>query len=247
MSGSGCLNQFYYNKEPYLYGDYWSIDSLPGMQLRGRPPRKGQPSTICIGAAATFGRFVTRPFPEQINAINLGLGAASPATFIDDRLLEVINRAERVILQIPTARSETTTMWSQQKNKIGLPFDTVMNRDGWLMRADEAWHGVVDKPDATDRIAEARQSWTQNMRRLIKKIDPPVTLLWLSRREPDYKLETDTLWKIYQHYPQLVTQYMVNQITPLASRYVECIWESQDGEYYPTQAAHDEVARLLQQ
>ena len=245
MSGSGCLNHFYFSREPDLYGEPWHLDFLPGLELRDNAISSAPP-IICIGAGATFGRHAARPFAAQLDAINLGIGAASPATFLDPRLLDVINKAKRVIVQIPTARNESTRLWSQQLNKIGLPFDSVANCRGWLMHANEAWKiAIEDQGTIADRITEARVSWIRKMRRLLHAIKPPTTLLWLSSREPSYEVMPHTLYGIYNVYPQMVTQFMVNQIKPLSDQYVECIWDANLGEYYPTQEAHNQATRLL--
>ena len=243
MSGSCCLNRFYFEREPARYGDAWHLPAIPLLQLRG-PFRDSK--TVCIGGAATFGRFADLPYPEQIGATNLGIGAASPSTFLDPRLVAVINKASRVVLQLPTARSESTRHWQQQVNEAGLPSDIVQHADGRLLHCNEAWREAIESDaDLIRRITEARRSWIANMQLLLELIDPPVTLLWFASRGPDYEMYDGTLHGIYNRYPHLVTRYMVNEVAQFAAAYHEVTWEGDADQYYPTAEAHIAAARSL--
>jgi len=247
MTGS-CTNALYFADDDMLGSERWQIDGLPNLWLRGRPP-VDDPYTICLGGGATFGRHVERTYAAQLGAVNLGIGDASPATFRDPRLLAVIDRAEQVILQIPTARNESTIAWKQSTNVDGLPCQLV-EIETFPTTSDRAWQFMLDSDRLPEIVASARESWVRQMRLLIAEIAPPVTLLWLSCRRPSETVipprrRPRTLHQLYNRYPQLITPAMLAEIVPLADRYVESIWRQQSGEYYPTQSAHNLAAELL--
>ena len=72
-------------------------------------------------------------------------------------------------------------------------------------------------------VAETRNNWINNYRRLLSQIAVPKILFWFSKRGPDYKEKYHNLSALFNQFPQLVTLKMVEEIGNFSDEYVECV------------------------
>ena len=208
----------------------YEVCQLPGVNgvFRG-PPITGNEYVACVGAAQTFGRFVLTPFPRLIShalgidALNLGRGGVGPTFHVSNpRLLEYINRARTVIVQVLSGRSQSNSLFrivSHNMYGTSLPH-------GREMSAYEFYTWLIgqDAQLARKVIAETRDNYVLAMTQLLDAIKPPKILFWFSVRSPDYEehleLPIDRLWGAFPHF---VNRAMVEQLRSHADTYVECI------------------------
>jgi Domain of unknown function (DUF6473) len=132
------------------------------LHLRGpEPPLEAGQYWACIGAAQAFGRYVDAPYPSILSerlglpCLNLGIGGAGPNVFRAPYILEAINQARFVVVQILSGRSSSNSfldgrgamMWVR---KPGLRFESEAVRDTIL--ADIHDRARV-QPDPDDPLA----------------------------------------------------------------------------------------------
>jgi hypothetical protein len=218
-------------------------------KVRGPLPEKfakGQYG-VCIGAAQTFGCYVEKPFPEMLAEkigfpmLNLGKDGASPKTFSqDENLMNYINNAKFVVLQIMAARG-----YGNSLVKMAATQRTVINRaDNQELDAFDFYQKLFSRhdPDEVKKVVdETRENWIQDTKKLLSLIKVPTVLLWFSQRKPAYleryhrisqlleaiknPLQPEKFTQVGQlfgAYPQLINQGMIEQIKPLATHYIEC-------------------------
>jgi hypothetical protein len=223
-----------------------------GESLRFRGPQISNLETgkyiVCIGAAQTFGCFCSRPFPtilqEEFNlpVLNLGLGGVGPYFFLKyPELFEYINKAKFAIVQVMSGRSESNSLFESD----GLALMT-RRSDGVKLSADDAYKQVLEGNyiwqkftigqkyirvaariygaiRAVQIVAETRNNWVNNYRNLLKQIEVPKILFWFSKRYPDYQTKYNNISNLFNAYPQMVNQKMIEQIKDLSDEYVECV------------------------
>lgn len=182
-----------------------------------------------VGAAQTFGRFADKPFPSlvsralEIEALNLGRGGSS-STFVGQNpiLLELVNRAPLVVVQVLSGRSQSNSMFQILDNgMIGINLET-----GQPCSAPEFYTWLMDKDkELTQKIVEeTRTNYIQSMTLLLNTIKPPKVLLWFSNRAPEYQERLDgTLVDLFGMFPQFVNRPMVDSLRGNADAYVECV------------------------
>jgi hypothetical protein len=209
--------------------EYWE---LPGSGIHFRGPAVDltgpAPYFVCIGAAQTFGCFVAKPYPSlladalDMRVVNLGLGSATPSVFAsNDRLLEVINGAEFLILQVMAARQEDNSRLEM------LGTDLVRDRRrGDDLPAHMAWQRILDEERSElDRyIAESQHSWIDHYGQLLAQIKVPVVLFYFSVKEKDAgpKRDAENAHGLLEPFPQLVEGASIDTVAAQCDRYVEC-------------------------
>lgn len=201
----------------------------------------------CIGAAQTFGCFCEKPFPKLLQkefdlpVLNLGYGGAGPYFFLKHQpLLDYINTAKFVIIQVMSGRSESNSLFDSG----GLEFLT-RRSDGVRLGANAAYKEVLEGDvwqkvpfgkryvrgitkifgaKKTKRlIAETRHNWINNYQSLLNQIAVPKILFWFSKRQPAYKDRFKRLGTLFNEFPQLVNLSMVEQIKVFSDDYIECV------------------------
>lgn len=203
---------------------------------------------VCIGAAQTFGCFCEQPFPtllqKELNlpGLNLGYGGAGPYFFLKHpELLDYINQAKFVIVQVMSGRSESNSLFDSG----GLEFLT-RRYDGMKLGADAAYNEVL-KGNAIWRkvpvgqkyarrigkifgtiaakglVAETRKNWVTNYRSLLSQIAVPKILFWFSKRGLDYQEKYHNSSTLFNEFPQLVNKKMMAEIGDVSNEYVECV------------------------
>jgi hypothetical protein len=208
----------------------YQVYQLPGVRgaFRG-PPLTSDRYIACIGAAQTFGRFVQTPFPSLVaealgvEALNLGQGGVGPSFALGvPGLMDYINRAEAVIVQVVSGRSQSNSMF-RIVNHSNRGMNLVEGRE---QRAEEFYTWLIGQGVDVARkiVAETRENYVDEMTRLLHAIEPPKILLWFSVRSPDYEDRWELpLWRMWREFPHLVNREMVNRLRAHSNRYVECI------------------------
>jgi len=114
--------------------------------FRGREtPWDGvEPYAACIGSATTFGRFIRKPYPQQLEEatgrpfINLGIGGARPEAYLaNTALMNLLRRSSLVVAELMSARGYPSALFSPLScdGNIGLFMDWF----GWRKhRKDDA-------------------------------------------------------------------------------------------------------------
>lgn len=227
-----------------------------GLWFRGPQPmlHPGQDYFVCLGAAQTFGCFCDEPFPALLAqrlglpAVNLGYGGAGPRFYNrHPELLELINGARFVIVQVMSARSEDNSVFESG----GLEYlidrasgQRISAADGYgrllsqadqhlplpapMRRALRTFRG----PHSVKRVLdETRENWIESYRTLFSNLRVPSCLFWFSQRTPRVHRGRRARWfwqrydganAMFGEYPQLVNPRMMQSIRPLADRYVAC-------------------------
>ena len=244
--------------DPHLSGyqrrDHEVIDyrmcALPpsGLEFRGPLPPSLAPGSyfVCVGAAQTFGCFCEEPFPSllakslELPVLNLGYGGAGPAFFLSQpALLEVMNAARGVVVQVMSARSESNSRFDSG----GLEY-LRRREDGVRLGAAEAWQAELDGAGILPNlrvpwlrwcarrvgrfrtrglVAETRRNWIESNLGLAAAIRVPRILFWFSKRAPGYATSFRTLGKLFAEFPQLVNEPILRAVQPHFDHYVECV------------------------
>ena len=150
-----------------------------------------------------------------------------------------MNRARIVVLQVMSARSQSNSLYECG----GLEYVT-MRADGRRQGAHAAWDEVVMGPEAIHRlplpwrvrrklgnwaarprakalVAEAREAWLRSSLTLLERIEPPVLLLWFSKRPPAERQRYGS-GTILGEFPHLVTPGMLEALGSRVAAIVEC-------------------------
>lgn len=230
MKAQGGRDNAGYQRDDERIVDY-GLWELPGANVLCRGPRPGSdsPYFVAIGAAQTFGRFVERPYPVLLSesigmpCVNLGVSGAGPSFFFENKqLMDVINGAEFVIVQVMSGRSVGNSRF-----ELGLNQGTVRERgvdNEKFIFAEDAYRKVLAEEN---RIAmaqlrgEVRLRWARETGELLRRIDPPKTLLWFSRRAPEYKEGFDGLGAYWGDFPHFINRDTIDAVKDLADNYVE--------------------------
>jgi hypothetical protein len=219
-----------YDRRDYEVVDYqyWELVGS-GMEFRGPEFdfRDDGPYIVCAGAAQTFGCLVEEPYPAllaerlDVRSVNLGLGSATPALFDNARILEVVNGAAVLVLQVMAVR--------QQGNSRLQPLGTDLvhdTRHGDEVPAHIGWQRIIDEERSklAAYVNETQRSWIQDYRHLLAKIGVPVILFYFSARPKSEVLPrgADNLLTLFGQFPQLVGASSIDDVAGECTAYVEC-------------------------
>jgi len=218
-SGSGALDYF-----PCRYGK---------SKLLFRGPRRDltKPFVAAMGGSETYGKFVSEPWPTLLEdrlgfpVVNFGyLNAGIDVFHSEPQLPEVTKAAGLSIIQLLGAPNMSNRFYAVHPR-----------RNDRFLRASNLMRAVFNDVDFTEfnftrhmlstlqtyaperfetLAAELRLAWVARMKSLLERITGPKVLLWLGEyRQP---ASSDSLGSE----PLLVTQEMVNEISPLADTLV---------------------------
>lgn len=219
-----------YDQRDYEVVDYryWE---LPGSGMSFRGPRFDADDhtayLVCAGAAQTFGCLVGQPYPAilaerlRVRGVNLGLGSATPALFDNAEILNVINGAAVLVLQVMAARQHANSRLRQ------LGTDRVYDRrHGDQVPAHIGWQRILDEERSKldTYVEETQHSWTQDYLHLLTKIHVPVILFYFSARPKTAgpHRDADDLWTLFGEFPQLVDGASIDGVAAACAGYVEC-------------------------
>ncbi len=250
------------------------------LHIRGPKPERLERHAYfaCLGAAQTFGRFCEAPFPTLLArrigypVLNISNGGAGPSFFCKDnaRLLEYLNDARFVIVQVMSGRSESNSLF--ESSGVG---HYTRRSDGTSLGCDEAFATLLktrSRREVARIVEETRQSWFESYRTLLSAIRAPKILFWFSTRGPDYSPRWNSVSGLFGAYPQLIDSDMLARIQGLADHTVVCVtrrglpqplhdrftgenavirdaWTSQpwtENWYYPSPEMHEDAAGALE-
>jgi len=260
------------DRDIYSHTDKELIDysprRTPGLSIAVRDP--SQRDTICLGSAATFGRFVSNPYPMQLNAANFGIGGARPETFLYEPLvLSRLAEAKTAVIEVTSARGYGGAVFSPLNRFTNMVTLSRASRKSEFFEGlperifiDRIWDRLIARdPDrAMEMIECAQAKWVKEMKDLLRFVRRPI-LFWFSQHEPAAQIVTR---KDYR-FPHFVTEEMLTRIDSevvklVSSRGIPYKLNNKFGEpmalmegwtdptvnsYYPSQEMHDDAATLL--
>ncbi len=213
----------------------YDIYQIPGVygDFRG-PALKSDEYVACLGAAQTFGRFVETPYPQLISralgidSLNLGRGGAGPTFPLSNPLLiELINRARIVVVQMFSGRSQSNSLFQTVNHgMMGHGTMGIHRAHGQEISSVEFYTWLLEQDEELARkiVAETRASYVRAMSELLDAITAPKILFWFSVRAPEYQEEFRLpIGRLWGDFPQLVNREMVDQLQGRSAAYVECI------------------------
>lgn len=240
-----------YQQRDYDIVDY-QMFSLAGTNLwfRGPQPQYLEPGQYftCLGAAQTFGCFCDHPFPTLLQAqlgmpaLNLGYGGAGPYFFLKHpQVLEYINNSKFVVVQVMSGRSESNSLFDSggleylTRRSDGLrigaqaAYTALLEGEGWWQQLPIGqryfrWINRNLRKGTVKRVvAETRHNWVAHYHALLSQITVPKVLLWFSTREPNYQEKYNHVCFLFNQFPQLVNDWMMQSIKEDCDTYVECV------------------------
>lgn len=188
-------NSFYQNLDKNII-DY-KIYDFQGLELRG-PKLDNTKYIAYIGASQTFGRYCQEPYPHLLSkrlnmgTLNFGIGGKGPTYFLKNKtIIEAVNRAELVIIQVLSGRSIGNSVFESRDGGM----HGIRLIDGKRMRSDYIFSELISGKDKRglskefmeNLVKEIRGNYVSATIELLKAIQPPKVLLWLSTRTPEYK------------------------------------------------------------
>jgi len=183
----------------------------------------------CIGAAQTFGRFVARPFAQQLSdilarpVINLGFSGAGPEFYLgNDVLMGCLERAETVIVQSMSARSVSAGIFETQANNGVLKFlDGPL--EGQTFMALKAYQKLRDDygEDAYQaQVASVQARWLGLYQDLAGRLAGRKIFLWLSSENPGDNVDLSK--SPVGTFPHFVDAGMVEKVAAMGYEVVLC-------------------------
>lgn len=246
------LNWYYFKEDhDFDYGDPWRLQGqLEWAWLRGPQPDLTKPYVACPGAAHTFGRFASCTYAAQLplQGANMGVGGAVPATYLNENWLSVLNAAAAVVMPVVSARGAMIDAWSLEKNAAGYQASWVVGKESDQgIFASDMWEKMLHKEPAKFELslAQARMSYLRDFALLLSSIIPPVILLWIGPRPPEYDTERmDGYRGVLKRFPHMVTPAMWTAMQPLAQKSLVVVTE-EGKQYYPDDPTHTRIAEQL--
>lgn len=263
---SGSKRDFYSEADKALIS--YSSTPVPGFSIALRDPSKS--NTICLGSAATFGRFVEVPYSKTIKATNFGIGGARPESFLYEPIaISRIAQAKATVVEMMSARGYANPAF-EPKNRFAnmvtlrpecqeisdysnLPDRFFVDRFWqYTFRTNVDW--------ALQLVEHCQKSWLRDMKELLSFSKRPI-LFWFSQKKPPEQISNLSDYS----FPHFITQEMINQ---LDAEYVELVssagipyklinangdevslmkgWPDPTvNSYYPSQEMHDLAAVAL--
>ena len=203
----------------------WIRGPLPGSLLEGG-------YLAFLGAAQTFGRFATHPFPTLVGddlrceVLNLGFAGAGPKEFLRrSRYIEAANRARLVVVQVLSARSIDNSHFANPNADLLVERGTPGARPRHSEPAYDKLLQTHSRSYVEALVVETRNRYVAEMTTLLSAIRSPKILFWFSRRMPDYEARYDFVGNLFGHFPQLVNRPMIDELKNKCELYCECVTE----------------------
>ena len=207
-----------------------------------------------LGGTETYGKDIERPFPQiiesEISVPSLNLGCISGGLEIilqEPELLRLCNRADATVFQIPSALTVSNRFYSvrSRRNTIVKEVSQVLSAlySGSDLQKSQNVVSLLNqlKTESESRLSlildELAETWTNRMREILRRIDNPTILLWLSTKEPEdpenYDLGTSE--------PLFVNREMLEELRGDVAAIVEVAPDLNSID----QSAHEEAAFTL--
>jgi uncharacterized protein DUF6473 len=226
------------------YRIYFRPDCDIGFRGPRVPDHLGFPFGVALGSAATFGRFVHQPYPEQLThagfpTVNLGISGARPQVFrLIGGLSSLLKRAAFTVLEVMACRGYALDFFqpigpaANMGRYIGLRAQGASAERGPVF-VNQAWEWALRaySPAQIDEfIAASRTAYLSGMQELIDMVEGDLLLLWFSQRPPAYQPNHVDLIGASGGYPHFVNAEIVDHLIEYARgvkgnafRYVEII------------------------
>ena len=206
-------------------------------KLRFRGPRQplGLPYVTCLGGTITYGKFIEAPYPSllgdrgDLRILNLGCTNAGLDTFLEDpTVLNLCRAARGCIVELPGAHMLSNRLYSVHLRRNDRVISATPQLKTLYPEADlSEIHFVrhllcvlreIDAVRFVQVVAELEAAWLARMRKLIERVEVPVTLLWISPPPDQDEMPLPTAPD-----PLFVTTEMVNRLRPLVAGVVEVV------------------------
>ena len=244
VNGSEPIRKYSKDAEIVDY-DYQVLEGC-SFSLRGPLEVVPEKKTVtCLGSAATFGRFVRRPFTHILadsnpwNVVNLGFGGARFETYLSEpAALDVCKKSDLVVLELMSARSYNSHIFEAKDHLGGFgclakkytkkiekrdPSSTLLSDNVYINEALKWAAENLEWADLQRARAEILRSYQSDAIRLIQAIDRPVVLLWFSQRSPDKKPRPGTSASWSRGFPHFVDRKTIEFLEQYAVGVVEVV------------------------
>jgi Domain of unknown function (DUF6473) len=220
------MGLFYQKRDHQLFE--YELEELHGEWFRG-PLDRGSDSIAWLGAAQTFGRLVTEPFPRMVGqgfdlgTLNLGSGGKGPEFYLrNPDLIEEVNRCRVAVVQVMSAKSSDNSLYrSRNGGGFGHRADTGEAVKSALPIIEELRaHGR--RREARRIVVESQRAYLDSMQKLLKALKLPKILFWFSVRHPPSSM-LGVLRSVRWESPQMVNRAMLSQMSPLADRFISVV------------------------
>jgi hypothetical protein len=187
-----------------------------------------------LGGSETYGRFVRRPFPALVEdrldlpCVNFGWPNAGPDVMLGDPGLgRHVERARAVVLQVPGALNLSNRFYRVHPRRNDRFLRAMRPMQSLFPDVDFTEYAFTRHllkglqaiaPERFDLVRdELRTAWVERMVELVRRIGPPVILLWFAARMPERGTQRPDV--VFD--PAFVTRAMLDAVAPHAERLVE--------------------------
>ncbi|PUB14792.1 DUF6473 family protein [Yoonia sediminilitoris] len=225
------------------------------MLFRGPRRRLDRPYIAFIGGTETYGKFISKPFPAQVEKImrqtcvNLGCVNGGIDAFVNDpTIMEICQGADMTVVQIMGANLLSNRFYSvhPRRNDRFLRASTVLQaiyQDvdfsdfSFIRHMLGALH--AKSPDRFETVVkELREAWTARMTNMLRQTGRRTILLWFSEDDLNDEHWSDRSNQL-QADPLFVTRAMLEDLRPLVQDIVvvnpssEALSQGTCGMIYP--------------
>ncbi|SMR83307.1 hypothetical protein SAMN04488030_3224 [Aliiroseovarius halocynthiae] len=206
-----------------------------GSKLLFRGPKRklNDPYMVALGGTETYGKFTRKPYPDLLEdmlgrkVVNLGCANAGLDVYLNDpALLDICNKAEAIVLQIPGAQNMSNRYYGvhprrndrflQASSLLKMIYADVDFTDySFTRHLLSALHSASeDKFELVKQ--ELKEAWVGRLKNLLSQFETRVTLLWLS----DHSI-AEAEDDINASDPLFVDYAMVENVRPFVHELVE--------------------------
>jgi len=204
-------------------------------RFRGPRQKIGGDYNVFLGASETFGKFIPKTYPQILEGvlgrtcINFAAHNAGVEMYLrDPSVLLACADARVTVVAVTGAHNISNRFYSvhprhndrfvRASDMLKMLYRDVEFTDihytrhllANLRKSDEMKYGLV--------LTELRAAWTARMKTLLEMIDGKTILLWMSEHVPAQEDED-----ICGADPLFVDQSMLDQLSPLVTKVVECV------------------------
>lgn len=208
-----------------------------GSKLQFRGPKRrpeGRNWVAFLGGTETFGKFIPRPFPVQVEAavgrmcVNLGWSNAGPDVLLrDPGLLPLAGRAGAVVLAVPCACNLSNRYYRVHPRRNDRFVRATARLERLYPEVDfTAFHFTRHLLGHLSALSPARfavvreelqLAWMERMGAALARLEAPVVLLWFSARAPT----EGGARAAPEEDPALVTRLMLDRLAPRVRQVLE--------------------------
>ncbi len=214
---------------PCRYGSSKILFRGPARRVRGD-------YIAFLGGSETFGRFTEAPFPDiveestGITSINLGcLRAGIDAYLTSPGLMDICSMSQATVIQVMGAANMSNRFYTVDPRhndhflRASKRFKELFP-DVDFTEFDQTGHMLTELARAgADRLHQVRHelqsAWVARMRNMLRQIDGPKILLWLSDHAPFSAAEGGTICRD----PLFVDRAMLNAVSEGADALIEIV------------------------